>query len=171
MLPAAYSSLLTPYSSLLIVACQPTVQVGLLLLVTFDAEAHLETHPFYPVHGFHCPMALGAGNLLLDMPFVVEDHVLSQVIGLSPRRGRPGIEIPMLLFDLWVIGNNVLVAIEALFHRRHTWVFGATHVGVTELTLDLLHTRMHLVAEGYGLLRAHIQNGGHVKQIQEKEDG
>jgi hypothetical protein len=77
----------------------------------------------------------------------------------------------MLLFDLWVIGNNVLVAIEALFHGRHTWMFRATHIGVTELALDLLHTGMHLVAEGDGLLRPHFQNRFHVKQMQEKEDG
>jgi hypothetical protein len=116
-------------------------------------------------------MALGASNLLLDMPFVVEDHVLSQVIGLSPRRGRPGIEIFMLLFDLWVIGNNILVAIEALFHGRQPWMFGAAHVRMTELALDLLHTGMHLVAKGYGLLGAHIRNRHHIKQIHEKQDG
>ncbi len=105
------------------------------------------------------------------MPLVVEEHMLSQVIGLSPRRGRPGIEVSMLLFDLWVIGNNVLVAIEALFHGRYTWMFGAPHVGMTELTLDLLHPGMHLVAKGYGLLRSQIRNRCHVEQIQEKEDG
>lgn len=105
------------------------------------------------------------------MPFVVEEHVLSQVIGLSPWRGRPGIEIRMLLFDLWVIRNNVLVAIEALFYGRYAWMFGAAHIGMTELALDLLHTEMYLVAKRYGLLRAHIRNRRHVEQVQEKEDG
>ena len=105
------------------------------------------------------------------MPFVIEEHVLSQVIGLSPRRGRPGVEIRVFLFDLWVIGNNVLVAIEALFHRRYAWMLRAAHIGMTELALDLLHTEMYLVAKRYGLLRAHIRNWRHVEQVQEKEDG
>ncbi|NIR17537.1 MAG: hypothetical protein GWN86_27965 [Desulfobacterales bacterium] len=69
----------------------------------------------------------------------------------------------MLLFDLWVIGNNVLVAIEALFHGRHTWMLGAAHVGMTELTLDLLHPGMHLVAKRYRLHRAYIRNRRHVE--------
>ena len=68
--------------------------------MTVDTKIHFKIHPSDPGHGFDRPMALGAGNLHLDMPFVVEDHVLSQIIGFSPRRGCPGIEIPMLFFDL-----------------------------------------------------------------------
>jgi hypothetical protein len=97
--------------------------------------------------------------------------MLRQVIGLSPRCWRPGIEVFMLFLDLWVIGNNVLVAIEALFHGRHSWMFGTAHIRMTELTLDLLHTGMHLVAKGYGLRGAQIRKRCHVEQIQEKEDG
>lgn len=104
------------------------------------------------------------------MPFVVEEHVLSEIIGLSPRRGCSRIEIRMLLFDLGMVCNNVFMAIEALFHGRHTWMLGAAHIGMTERTLDLLHTGMHLVAKGYGLLRAHIRSRRHVEQVQEKED-
>jgi hypothetical protein len=133
--------------------------------MTRDTKTHFEIHAFDPVHGFHCPMALGASNLLLDMPFVVEDHVLRQIIGFSPRRGSPRIEIRVLLFDLGVISNDVFMAIEALFHWRHTWMFGATHIGVTELTLDKLYTRMEMVAKGYGLLRTHILSRHHVEEI------
>jgi hypothetical protein len=146
-------------------ACQPTIHVGLFLLMTRDTKTHLKIHAFDPVHGFHCPMALGASNLLLDMPFVVENHVFSQIIGLSPRRGCPRIEIRVLLFDLGMISNDVFMAIEALFHRRHTWMFGASHIGMTELTLDKLHTRMETVAKGYGLFRAHIPGRHDVEEI------
>ena len=99
-------------------ACQPTIHVGILLLMTRDAKTHLKIHALDPVHGFHCPMALGASNLLLYMPLVVENHMFSQIIGLSPRRGGSRIEIHVLFFDLWVIRNDVFMAIEALFHRR-----------------------------------------------------
>jgi hypothetical protein len=138
------------------VASQPTVEVGLLFFVTGNAEAHFEIYAFDPVHGFHFPMALGAGNLLLDMPFVVKHHVFSQIIGLSPRRGCSRIEILVLFFDLGMTSNDIFMAIEAFFHRRHTWMFGASHIGMTELTLDKLYPRMEMVAKWYGLLRANI---------------
>ncbi len=133
--------------------------------MTCDTKTHLKIHAIDPVHGFHGPMALGATNLLFDMPFVIKEHVLGQIIGFSPRRGRPGIEIPVLLFDLGMVGNDIFMAIQALFHRRHTWMFGATYIGMTKLTLDELYTRMETVAEGYGLLRAYIPSRGHVKEI------
>ena len=76
-----------------------------------DTKTHLKTHAFDPVHGFHCPMALGASNLFLNMPFVVENHVFSQIIGLSPRRGCSRIEILMLFLDLGMVRNDVFMAI------------------------------------------------------------
>jgi len=133
--------------------------------MTCDTKTHLKIHAIDPVHGFHGPMALRAANPLLDMPFVVEDHVLGQIIGFSPRRGCPGIEIHVFLFDLGMVGNDIFMAIEALFYRRHTWMFGASHIGMTELTLDKLYTRMETVAEGYGLLRAYMPSRGHVEEI------
>ena len=146
-------------------ASQPTVQVGLLFFMTGNAEAHFEIHAFDPVHGFHFPMALGASNLLLNMPLVVKNHVLSQIIGLPPRRGCLRIEIFMLFLDFGMISNDVFMAIEALFHRGQPWMFGASHKGMTELTLDKLYTRMEMVAKGYGLFRAHIPSRQDVEKI------
>jgi len=133
--------------------------------MTVDTKIHFKIHPSDPVHGFDRPMALGAGNLHLDMPFVVEDHVLSQIIGFSPRRGCPGIEIPMLFFDLGMVSDYVFMAIEALFHRRHTRMLGKFHIGMTELTLDLLHTRMDMMAKGYGLFRPYVRCWRSVEQV------
>jgi hypothetical protein len=131
--------------------------------MTFDTKTHLKIHAFDPVHGFHGPMALGAGNLLFDVPFVVEHHVLSQIIGFSPGCGCPSIEIPVLLFDLGMVSNDIFMAIEALFHRRHTWMLGAPHIWMTERTLDKLYTGMEMVAKGYGLLGAYIPSRRNVK--------
>ena len=133
--------------------------------MTGNAKTHLKIHALDPVHGFHCPMELGASNLLLYMSLVVENHVFSQIIGLSPRRGRSRIEILMLFFDLGMVRNDVFMAIEALFHWRHTWMFGASRIGMTELTLDKLYTRMEMVAKGYGLFRAHIPSRQDVEKI------
>jgi len=131
--------------------------------VAVYTKTHLKIHPFDSVHGFHNPMAFRASNLLLDMSLVVEDHVLSQIIGLSPRRGYPGVEIPMLLFDLGMVCNDIVMTIKALFHGWQTWMFGAPHIRMTELTLDLLHPRMETVAKGYGLFRPYVHCWLHVK--------
>jgi hypothetical protein len=133
--------------------------------MTGNAEAHFEIHAFDPVHGFYFPMALGASNLLLNMPLVVKNHMLSQIIGLSPRRGCLRIEILMLFLYFGMISNDVFMAIEALFHRRQPRMFGAPHIGVTELTLDKLYTRMEMVAKRYGLFRAHIPGRHDVEKI------
>jgi hypothetical protein len=133
--------------------------------MAFDTKAHLKTHPFDPVHAFHRPMAFRADNLLFDVSLVIEDHMLSQVIGFSPRRGCVGVKIPMLLLDLRVTGNNVFVAIKALFHRGQARVFRSPHIGMAKFTLDLFHTGMDSMAKGYGLLRAHICNRRNVEQV------
>ncbi len=98
-------------------ACQPTIQVGLLFLVAFDAKTHPKIHALDPVHGFHRSMALGTGDLLLDMPFVVENHVFGEVVGLSPWCGRLCVKIPVLLLDFGMIRYDVFMAVKAFLHR------------------------------------------------------
>jgi hypothetical protein len=124
------------------VACQPAIQVGLLLTVTIDTETHLEMNALDPVHGLHRSMTLFAGNILLYVPFVIEDDVFGQIVDLTPR-GR-GVRVVILVFlpDLGMIGDNVLVTIETFLDRWDSRVNGTPHVGMTELALDLLDTRM-----------------------------
>jgi hypothetical protein len=135
------------------VACEPAIQISLFLLVARDAEAHFELRILEAIHGLHLAVALFAKDLLLDVPFMVEKHVLRQIVHFDPGRGCLGIEIPVLLFDLRVIGDDVLVTVETFFYRGDSWKAGAVYIGMTEFTLNLLHTRVDPVAEGDRLLR------------------
>ena len=98
---------------------QPAIYVSLFFVMTRDAKAHLEIHVFEPVHGFHRTVTFLTGNLLFDMPLVIEKNMFRQIIDLSPRQRGPGIEIPVYLLNLRMIGDDVFMTVETLFHRRY----------------------------------------------------
>jgi hypothetical protein len=152
------------------VACQPAIQISLLLFVTRDAKPHFELGVLEPIHGLHLSMALLAHDLLLDVPFMVEKDVLRKIIDLHPRRRHLAVEVAMLLFDLRMIGYNVLVTVKAFFHSGYPRISGAAHVRVTELALDLLHTSVDPVAERDRLLRAEVSQGHEVKKVKAGHD-
>jgi hypothetical protein len=64
----------------------------------------------------------------------------------------------------------VLVAIEALLHGRYPRKGGAVHIGVAELALDLLHSRVDSVAERDRLLRAKAFDRHGIKQVEAQGD-
>jgi hypothetical protein len=119
-------------------ACEPAIQVGLFGTVAIDTEAHLEMNALDPVHGLHRAVTLFATNTLFDVPLVIEDDVFGQIVDLTPRGRGIRIVVLVLLPDLWMVGDDVLVAIEAFLDRRHSGVNGTPHIGMTKLALDLL---------------------------------
>ena len=126
-------------------AGQPAVQIGLLRAMAIDTETHLEMNALDPVHGLYRAMTLFAGNILLYVPFVIEEDMFGQVVDLTPRGRGVRVVIPVFLSDLGVIGNDVLVTIKAFFDRGNSGVNGTPHIGMTELALDLFYTRMEPV--------------------------
>jgi hypothetical protein len=102
---------------------------------------------------FHVPVAGFTQDLTVDMPLVIKQDVLGQLVDFHPGRRRPGVEIFMLLPDPGVFGNDVFMAVKAFFHGRQPGVIGYLHIGVAESALDLLDTAMHSMAEGDGLFR------------------
>jgi hypothetical protein len=148
------------------VACEPTIQISLFLLVARDAEAHFELRILEAIQGLYLTVTLFAKDLLLDVPFMVEKHVLRQIVHFDPGRRCLGIEIPVLLLDLRVIGDDVFVAVKAFFHRRDSWKAGAVHIGMTEFTLNLLHPCVDSVAEGDRLLRPKAFDRHEVEMIE-----
>jgi hypothetical protein len=65
--------------------------------------------------------------------------------------------------------NNVFVTIETFLHRGNSWISGAVHVGMTKLTLDLLHPGVNPMAERDGLCRANILYRRKVELIKESQ--
>jgi hypothetical protein len=138
--------------------------------VARNAKPHFELGVLEPIHGLYLPVTLFAHDLLLDVPLVVEKNVLREIVDLDPRCRRLGIEVPVLLFDLRVIGNNVLVTVKTFFHSGYPRVGGAVHIRVAELALDLFHTGVDPVAERNGLLRAEVFDRHEVEMIKPGHD-
>jgi hypothetical protein len=152
------------------VACEPAVEISLLLFVARDAKAHLELSILQSIHALHFAVTLFAHDLLFDVPFVVEKDVLREIVDLDPRCRRLGIEIVVFLFYLRVIGNDVLVTVQAFFHRRYPWESRAIHIGMTEFALDLLHPGVNPVAERDRLFRSKTFDRHEVKKIEPDRD-
>jgi hypothetical protein len=114
-------------------------------------------------------MAFLTDDLLLDMPLVVEENMLRQIIDFDPGGRRPGIKVPVLLLDLRVIRDDVFVTVKTLLYRRYAGKMGSVHVWMAELTLNPLHAGMYLVAEGDGLLRAQASTGHHIEAVKKNK--
>jgi hypothetical protein len=63
---------------------KPTIQVGLLLSMAFNAKPHPEGCAFDSIHTLHNPVTVLAYDVLLDMTLMIEQDVFGQVIRLSP---------------------------------------------------------------------------------------
>jgi hypothetical protein len=68
-----------------------------------------------------------------------------------------------------MIGNDVFVTVQTLFHWRQSRVVGVAHVGMTVQTLYLFHSNMQLMAEGYRLFRAYVRSII-IKEEEKKDD-
>jgi hypothetical protein len=110
-------------------------------------------------------MAFLTGYVFVDMPLMVEQDVLGQVVDLTPGGRGVRVEIFMLLLNPGVLFNDVVVAVQTQFHRRQSRPIGVGDVWVAILALNLFDTAVDVVAERYGLLRVKLRN----KTIKEKD--
>ena len=84
----------------------------------------LDTHPHPPIlirqslQILNLPVTFPAGDLGVDMSLMIEQHMLGYIIYLDPGGGSLGVEVLVLLLDLRVSLNDVIVAVQTLFHRR-----------------------------------------------------
>jgi len=141
-------------SKALIVACQPAADVGVAVAVAFQTESHFKIPADYPVHGLDPAVAGLAINLFSYVALVIKKHMLGHVIDLAPGRGRIGVKILMLLFYFRVIGDDMVMAEQAFFHRRHPGIRRAFYIGMTETAVNGLVPGMNPVGKGNGLLNA-----------------
>ena len=134
-------------------ARQPAIDIGVFPVVAFQTHSHAPVLERQALRVFDRTVAFPAGDFFVDMALVVEQHVFRYVIYLHPGRGGLRIEILMLLLNLRVIFNNIIVAVQTLFHRRDAREIGVSDRRVAVLTLNLFDSDMHIMAKGYGLLR------------------
>ena len=132
---------------------QPAINVGILLIMTFQAHPHAPIFVRQSLQVLNQSVAFPAGNFAVDVALMVEQHVFRYVVYLDPGRGGLGVEIPVLLLDPGMFFDDVVMAVQTLSHRRNAREIGIGNVGVAILALDLLDATVHIVAEGNRLFR------------------
>jgi hypothetical protein len=67
-------------------ARQPAIDIGLFFAMAFKAESHFKSFAFDAVHGSNDPVTLPAFYLFSDVPLVIKQHVLGQIVHFYPGR-------------------------------------------------------------------------------------
>ena len=103
-----------------------------------NAESHFETVTLESVLGLHRTVALLTGKILSYVSLMIEQYVLRKIVHFFPRSGDLVVVVPVLLLDPGMVGDDVLVTVQALLHRRQSRVVGVAHIGMTVKALDPL---------------------------------
>lgn len=133
-------------------ACQPAVQVGIFLSMTLDALTHIPDFLGQALKVLHLTVTFGTGDFAVNMALVIKQHVLGHIIDFHPGRRCIGVKVFVFLFYPGMVGNDILMAMQALLHRRYSGMIGIGHIGVAILALDLFNPAVNIVAEGNRLL-------------------
>ena len=149
----------------LAVTRQPAINIDFFLVVAFQAHSHPPVLGRQPLKVFYQSVAFPAGYFFVDMTLVVEQNVFRHVIYFYPWRWCLSVEIFMFLLDLRVLVNNVIVAVQTLFHRRDAREIWVSDVRVTVLALNLFDATVNIVAEGNRLFRAETARRPHPENI------
>jgi hypothetical protein len=96
-------------------------------------------------------VAFLTGQFLLNVSLMVEKDKLWNIVYLNPRRWSLGVVVLVLLLYPRKFFYDVIMAIQTFLYRRNPGKFGARHIRMTELALDILHPGVHPVTEWYGL--------------------
>ena len=151
-------------------ACQPAVEVGVFLAVTLDALTHAPDFLRQTLRFPHLTVTFLTGNFFVYMALVIKQHVFGHIIDFYPGCGRIGVKIFVFLFYPGMIGNYIVMAVQAFFHRRDSGMIGIGHEGVAVLTLDLFDPAVDSMAERDRLLRSDGTIGQLVKQEYKRRD-
>jgi len=133
------------------VARQPAVQLSVKALVASDTKLHFEFHRNQAVILLHIPVTFDTIDPHLKVWPVIEFHMVRNIIDPHPGYGGFRLQMPPLLYDLGMLGNDVLVAEKTFAHLRNPGVMRALPVRVTEPAVDFLYPGVNSMAEINGL--------------------
>ncbi len=150
---------------------QPAVHIGALFKMACNALIHVPGFVRQALQVLHLPVAFGAGNFTVNMALVIEQHVFGHIIDFDPGRWRVGVKVFVFLFNPGVVGDNIVMAVQAFFHRRDSGMIGISHVGVTVLALDLFHPAVDIVTKRNRLLWPNVAVRHLVKQENKHRNG
>jgi hypothetical protein len=115
--------------------------------VAVDAKLHLKVDGDQSVLPFHLSMARGAIDPVSDVGLMVEFNMIRDVKHSDPWDRGLRIEMPPLLDDLGMLGNDIPVTEEALSHRWNPGIPRAVDKRMAESATDLLIPGMDPMAE------------------------
>ena len=81
-----------------------------------NTESHLEAMTLEPVLGLHSTMTLLTGEIFPYVSLMIKQYMLRKVVHFLPRSGGLVVEVPVFFLNPGVVGNDVLVTVETLFH-------------------------------------------------------
>ena len=139
---------------LLMMTCEPAVELRLSLPMAIDAETHFKIHRDQAIEFLHVTMALDTIHITANMRLVIEFDMIRNIKDSNPRYRCLCVEVPPLLHDLRVLRNNRAVAEKALLDGRNPGILRSVDKGVAESTTDLLDSCMDPMAEIDRLLRS-----------------
>lgn len=147
--------------------CQPAVEVGIFLPMAFDTLTHAPVLVRQSMQGFNLSMTFPAANLTIDVALMIEQYMFCHIINFYPGCWRLRIKVAVLYLDPRMFGDDVVMAVQTLFHRRQSWKIGVCNIRVAVLTLYLLDAAVHIVAERDRLLRADVGQWRIIEKIDE----
>jgi hypothetical protein len=98
---------------------QPAVYICLLLFVAFDTHPHPPLFVGQSLNVLNLTVAFLAGNFAVDVPLVIEQDMLGHIIYFHPGGRGLGVEVFVLLLDPGMFFDDVIMAVQTLFHRRN----------------------------------------------------
>ena len=98
---------------------QPAIHIGILLLMTFQAHPHAPVFVRQPVKVLNLPVAFPAGNFTVNMTLMIEQDMLGHIVDFYPGGRGIGVEILVLFLNPGMFFDDIVMAVQALFHRRN----------------------------------------------------
>ena len=124
------------------------------MFMAINAETHFKLHRDQTIKFLHVSVALDTIHLASNMRLMIEFDMIRNIIDSNPGHRCLRVEVPLLLDDLGMLGDNRAVAEKALLDRRNTGILRSVDKGVAESTTDFLDPSMDPMAEIDGLLRS-----------------
>ena len=121
--------------------------------MAFQAHAHAPVFMRQAVQIGNLTMALLTGDFAVDVPLVIKEHMFGNIIDFYPGRWCIGVKIFVFFFYPGMIRDNIVMAMQTFFHRRHAGMIGIGYVRMTILALDLFDATVNIMTERDGLLR------------------
>jgi hypothetical protein len=103
-------------------ARQPAVKLGIMLLVAFDAKAHLECNGVNAVHPADLAVAGAAINVPFKMGLMIKPAVIRNVHEPDPGHGCCGVKVMPQLHYLRMPGDDRAMAEKAFAERRNAGI-------------------------------------------------